>query len=375
MDSRDKLLGIISLSLALFASWFTIGIFALFLQLHVYYVLGASNLIVSLLSTVYFAVNAPSSVLGGYIIDKYGKAKFMLVSSIFILSITGYITPYISNPLILLIMRGFQGYAIAVLVPIVNLLAARYIGAGKGVGTVNTFGSLGFAIAGLIGGFLAKSLSYNFLFTLTGIVSSIALVLLIVIPLRIPSVEIEQRLKFSHISKLAFPIWIIYIAYFLRYTAAGGIWSLFSLFIFSLGGDNLIVGLSQSLNTFTQFLLFKKVGEYSESRGLKVFKIGLLLSAIVFIGYYTSYNAIQILPYQVILGVSWVFIYTGANVYIIENTPEEIQGTALGILNMFNAIPWIIGSTLNGFLSDLLKSYKAYIMIGIILTFISYHNP
>ncbi len=59
-----------------------------------------------------------------------------------------------------------------------------------------------------------------------------------------------------------------------------------------------------------------------------MFKMGVLLSAIVFLGYYTSYNAIQVLPYQVILGVSWVFIYTEANVYIIENTPEEIQGTA-----------------------------------------------
>jgi len=53
---------------------------------------------------------------------------------------------------------------------------------------------------------------------------------------------------------------------FLRFTAAGGIWSLFSLFLFSIGGTNLLVGLVNSINAFTQVALFKKFGELSGER-------------------------------------------------------------------------------------------------------------
>ncbi|RLG59969.1 hypothetical protein DRN87_04845 [Candidatus Geothermarchaeota archaeon] len=65
-------------------------------------------------------------------------------------------------------------------------------------------------------------------------------------------------------------------------------------------------------------------------------------------------------------------LYAGANVYILENTPSNIQGTALGLLNMFNSLSWIIGSAINGFISDLYGSYKPYILLGVILTIIGY---
>jgi len=74
------------------------------------------------------------------------------------------------------------------------------------------------------------------------------------------------------------------------------------------------------------------------------------------------------MPFQAILGVAWASLYAGANVYIIENTPKNIQGTALGLLNTFGSLSWIVGSILNGYLSDIFHNYRLYILIGIMIT-------
>jgi len=363
---------VFALIFALYSTWFSIGIYALFLQLYAFYVIGVSNLLVGLLATIYFGVNAPTSIIGGYLIDKYGEAKILLLFSLGILAVSNFITPLYGNGYYLLFIRSLQGISTAIIVPLSNLLGARLMGTGKGIGVVNMFGSLGFASAGLLGGFLADYLSYIPLFYIGGIVVFIAFINMMLIPRKSYNLVGSQKIEFKYISRIASSIWIIYIAYSLRIIAAGGIWSLFSLFLFSIGGTNFLVGLANSLNTVTQVILFKKIGEYSEGRGLKSFKIGLISSIIVFIAYYLSGNIYQILPFQVLLAFSWVFLYAGANVYIIENTPSEIQGTALGLLSMFNALSWIIGSSLNGYISDIYGNYKIYILIGVFIAFIGY---
>jgi len=370
MNMKNK--EVFALIFALYSTWFSIGIYALFLQLYAFYIIGASTLLVGLLATIYFGINAPTSIIGGYLIDKYGEAKILLLFSLGILAISNFITPLYGNGYYLLFIRSLQGVSTAIIVPLSNLLGARLMGTGKGIGVVNMFGSLGFASAGLLGGFLADYLSYVPLFYIGGTVVFIAFVNMLLIPRKSYKVIGSQKIEFKYISRIAPSIWIIYIAYSLRFIAAGGIWSLFSLFLFSIGGTNFLVGLANSLNTVTQVILFKKIGEYSEGRGLKSFKIGLILSIIVFIAYYLSGNIYQILPFQVLLAFSWVFLYAGANVYIIENTPREIQGTALGLLSMFNALSWIIGSSLNGYISDIYGSYKIYILIGVFIAFLGY---
>lgn len=370
MDS--SLRGVIALSLTQFAAWFTIGIYGLFLQLYAFYVLGATNFLVSLFATVYFILNAPSSFFGGYLLDRYGKPKLLLLISTFLLSISAFITPLFQIPTQLLIVRGIQGASIAIIIPLVNLLSARLLGTGRGVGMINMIKGLGFMIAALIGGVLADYISYTSLFYISGLVTAISFILVLIIPEDVYPRTGGYRIKISHIKKIGVPVWIIYIAFYIRQHAAGGVWSLFSLFLFSIGATNLMVGIANLISNLTQTLFFQKIGELSEGRGMKSVKLGLMLSIIVFSGYYFSNNMLMIMPIQVIIGISWVTIYAGANVFILENTSKEIQGTALGILNMFIALSWVTGSIMNGYITDLTGSYREYILIASVLSFIGF---
>jgi len=368
IELREK----IALPLTLYSTLFTIGIYALYLQLYAYYILGLSNLLIGLFATIYFSVNAPSSILGGYLFDKYRRGKLLLVTALSILTISNFLTPLYPSGYYLLFIRGLQGFSTAIIVPLVNLLASRIMGIGRGIGIVNTFGSIGFMSGGLIGGIIADLFSYETLFYIGGFITLTSLIILLFSRLEVSEEIPGNRIRLSHIKYIKESIWVIYLAYFIRITASGGIWSLFSLFLFTIGGTNILVGVAHSINTLTQAIVFNKISRYSEGRGVNVFKGGLILSAIVFTVYLFSNNIYEVLPAQVILGFAWVMLYAGANVYILENTPSNIQGTALGLLNMFNSLSWIIGSAINGFISDLYGSYKPYILLGVILTIIGY---
>ena len=372
MSLNTKTEGISVLILVQFSAWFTIGVYALFLQLYAFYTLGATNFMVSLFSTVYFAVNAPISFLGGYVLDKYGKPKLLLLIATLLLALSAFSTPLVPISSQLLIIRGIQGMSIAIIIPLVNLFSARILGTGRGVGIINVVRALGFMSGSLIGGFLADYISYAFLFYISGVLTLISFTSVLITSEDVYPKVGSYKIKLAHIRKIAPSVWIIYLAFYLRQHAAGGIWSLFSLFLFSLGATNLIVGLASTINNLTQALLFKKISEISEGRGLKTFKLGLILSAIVFLGYYLSENVMVIMPIQVVLGLSWIALYSGANVYIIENTPENLQGTALGLLNMFIACAWITGSLMNGYITDLTGSYKEYILFAILIAFAGY---
>lgn len=368
MDRR--LIEVVPVLLTMYATWFTIGIFAIYLQLYAFYVVGVSNIIIGFLTTFYFLLNSISSISGGIIVDKFGWVRGVLIGSLLLLSISNFITPLYKDGLYLIIVRMLQGFSTGAIIPLVNLIGAKVMGAGEGIGTVGMFGSMGFATSGLIGGYIVNALGYEGSFILCGVITLIPLILLVMVDSGMYSDIRGSRIELRELIKFPLAIWVIYIAYSLRFVAAGGVWSFFSLFLYDLGADEYWVGIIHSINTITQILIFRSIGRYSEGRGLRIFELGLLLTSMVFLGYFLSPTYIHIIPLQMVLAISWVMLYSGANVYIIENTSESQRATGLGALQMFNALSWIVGSSANGYVSEFSGSYKTYIFASIFITLI-----
>ncbi len=363
-----KYVKVIPILLTIYATWFTIGIYAIYLQLYAYYIVGVSNVIVGFLTTFYFLMNSISSISGGIVVDKYGWVRGVLVFSLIILSIADFATPIYKDGVYLIMVRMLQGFSTGAIIPLSNLIGSKFLGAGEGIGTVSMFGSMGFATSGLLGGIIISLLGYDGTFLLCGLITLVPVVLFLFIDREMYSDIRGSRIQLGELLKFPLTIWIIYLAYALRFIAAGGIWSFFSLYLFSLGADEYWVGIINSVNTVTQIILFRSIGKYSEGRGVKVFMSGLLLTALVFLGYFIVENYLEVLPLQIILALSWVLLYLGANVYIIEHTSESQRATGLGALQMFNALSWIIGSSVNGFISEYSGSYKTYILASVFIT-------
>jgi MFS family permease len=366
------MLEIVSVMTSIFSAWFIIGIFAAYLPLFAYYSLQATNILIGLLATVYFSVNAPSSMLIGYAVDKYRKVKVFLVSALILLFITSLATAYITDPVLLLPLRVLQGVATASIIPLSNLLGAELFGPGRGVGLVNMMGSLGFLLSTLLGGLVLNYISYNTLFIYSSVIPLFSMFIVSFTPTANIDFNSTAIVKLSNIKKLDKSILLMYGTLFLRILGASGVWALFSLYIYSIGGDTNMVGILFAINPVIQTLIFEKFGKISEGRGVKIFELGLILSAIVFLGYYISTNVYYIIPFQIILGFSWVSLYTGINVHIIENTDRDIRGTSLGLVNTVMAIGWVLGSYLSGMIADITGTYKTYILISAFLCILAF---
>jgi MFS family permease len=366
------MLEIVSVMTSIFSAWFIIGIFAAYLPLFAYYSLQATNILIGLLATVYFSVNAPSSMLIGYAVDKYRKVKVFLVSALILLFITSLATAYITDPVLLLPLRVLQGVATASIIPLSNLLGAELFGPGRGVGLVNMMGSLGFLLSTLLGGLVLNYISYNTLFIYSSVIPLFSMFIVSFTPTANIDFNSTAIVKLSNIKKLDKSILLMYGTLFLRILGASGVWALFSLYIYSIGGDTNMVGILFAINPVIQTLIFEKFGKISEGRGVKIFELGLILSAIVFLGYYISTNVYYIIPFQIILGFSWVSLYTGINVHIIENTDRDIRGTSLGLVNTVMAIGWVLGSYLSGMIADITGTYKTYILISALLCILAF---
>jgi MFS family permease len=352
---------------SIFSAWFIIGIFAAYLPLYAYYSLNATNFLIGLFATVYFSVNAPSSMLIGYAVDKYHKIKIFLILSLILLFITSIITAIITDPILILPLRVLQGIATAAIIPLSNLLGAELFGPGRGVGLVNMVGSVGFLLSTLLGGFILNYISYAELFTYSSIIPLISILIVMATPTTMLDFDASSKVKLSDVKKLNRSIILMYATLFLRLVGASGVWALFSLFIFSIGGDNNMVAILFSINPIVQSIIFERFARLSEGRGVRVFEAGLILSALVFFGYYLSNNVYLIIPFQIILGFSWVSLYTGINVYIIENTDKDIRGTSLGLVSTVQAVGWVVGSSFSGVIADMTGTYKSYILISAFL--------
>jgi MFS family permease len=269
-------------------------------------------------------------------------------------------------------IRALQGLSAAAIIPLSNLLAANILGSGRGVGAINMVGSLGFLVGGVAGGILLESYSYPAVFASTCIAPIAAVIALLLPWIRLTVGSEVGRIKLSDIRRLGRGLTILYTSFFLRQLGASGVWTLFSLYIFSLGGDAYLVSLTAMANMLTQTLIFERVGRMSEGRGEVVFGVGLLLSSIVFLSYYLIEDPILILPIQLLLALSWTTLYAGINVYIVESVDEEVKATALGLVGTSLSLGWIAGSSLAGLIADIYGTYKVWILIASILSLTAY---
>ncbi|PCN50822.1 hypothetical protein B6U99_02370 [Candidatus Geothermarchaeota archaeon ex4572_27] len=366
-----RYLEVLAVVSSIYAAWFTIGIYAPYLPLYAYYVLGASNFLVGLLATVYFGVNAPSSVAVGYLVDRYGGVRAIMIAALTLMSTANAMTVFVPASELLLLIRAAQGFSSAAIIPLSNLLGSELFGPGRGIGIVNTVGSAGFLSASVLGGFLVDIYGYHSLFVISAVIPALSTAILAAAGggtvIREP-----HAIRLSDVRRLGRVLAVMYVLLFMRQLGAAGVWSLFSLFIYSLGGDNVAVGLAYALNTMTQVLVFERMSRFAEGRGLVVFEAGLLLSSLVFVGYYLASSPSEVLPVQVVLGVSWAALYSGITVYVVESVPQEVRATGLGLIGATLAMGWVLGSAIGGAVADMYQSYKVYILAAALLSFTAF---
>ena len=228
-----------------------------------------------------------------------------------------------------------------------------YIARSTGLlGKFSAWGSLGWGVGALAAGILA------FYYTdITGVffLASGIYLLSFVLALSLPPVKELRR------PVPLFPKALIkrnlhyYLPMLVRHSGAMAIWTFWPLFLLDLGASYIWVGIIQFVNPLVQFTFMYFVTD--RVRTTFLFPLGLVLSAVTMVSFTLARNVYELLPTQVLLGLSWGCTYVGALRAVTEGAEEK--ATAAGIFNSTTSLSAILGPICATALVGLTGNYES----------------
>jgi MFS family permease len=323
------------------------------------YELGLSDFEIGIVATAYGVSLLVSNYLFGALSDTFGARPFIIAGFLFS-SVLFVVHIFAFNYISLFYVRLVTGVALGTYPGALFALAHR---TRARMGQFSSFGALG-SFVGLAGaGFLSEVYGIKILFILGAVVFLAALMVSFQInaahtPSKVvslkPTVTIRENLS-------------TYVSLVTRHTGANAVWTFWSLYLLSLGANNLYVGLITASNSLAQFLTMRYLTDRFGSR--REFDLGLLLSGGLFISLAFATDFWQTwLPYA-LLGFVWSFIFVGAVRSLADTSTHA--GEALGAFNSTLNLSTLLGPILATAVI-LFGDYRTMMYTAAILCFSSY---
>ena len=298
------------------------------------------------------------SFLVGRISDQHGRRQFLRFGLIFSAIVVG-LHAIIWDFWSFVILRALAGLGMAFYIPTLIALAREL---GYKMARFTSFGSLGWLSGVLASGALAELVGRHAVFLLAGGLYFIGFTL---------SLLVVEPPDWHPIKVPFFPTavfkrnWALMISFLLRHGAAMAIWTLWPIFLkVQVHATDFQISIIQAMNTGTQFVLMYFLMDKGRSKSLVL--IGLIVSAVAFLSFTLVTDFYVFLFTQVLLGVSWAFLYAGSVRYITERNPE--LGTASGMLNSVISLSQIVGPLIATILSMFFPENYYFLMFFAVFT-------
>jgi MFS family permease len=308
---------------------------------------GSSNLDVGFIAAASGIAILVSSLLFGRLSDIHGRMNYIRVG----LGLTSlaYLSQLFANsPMTLLAARSFVGFAIGINASV--MMAYTYENQ-KQIGSFISYGALGWLFGAVIA-LIVKN--YMALFIISACVAFFAFLI---------SFLLEEK-PTSHIRVAMFPATLIkadykiYLAFFLRQLGGNAIWTIWPLYQTGIGATKLWIALVEVTNMVGQIVFMRLIEKFNPAR---MFQIGLLISAGVFIAYGLANRYWQLIPIQLVLAFAYSSMFVGALSYLLRRRPE--YGTIAGLMNSTNALSGVFGPFIGGAVSQA-WSYATLMYVG-----------
>jgi len=280
---------------------------------------------------------ATAAFIASYIFGRAGDVygRRMIIRAGLLLATLSVSLLLVSSSLeTLFIVRVMNGFCVGIYP---GALAAYAYESKIKMGRFATWGAVGWGLGTLFAGY-AAGFNIYYAFVVSTVFLAIAFLSALTLPdiprvsMRVPLFPIETFKRNMH----------IYAALFLRQSTAAAIWALWPLFLFDLGATTLTIAVVQATNALSQVVFMALITDRVESK--KLIAIGLIASVVTFAWFPLARNVLEILPSQVLLGLSWACLYVGSLKYVTEN--NEDRSTAVGLLQSVLALCGVIGPIL-----------------------------
>lgn len=309
---------------------------------------------ISSLLFLYSLANITSSIISGRLSDIYGRKPFIITGTI-VPGILFFSHLFAKDMASLLFIRILTGIGIGILAG--SLLAYVYE-TDTPLGRASGFVSLGFGAGGLLVSYIKDP---YIIICIVGALSFLAFIL------SLPLKESGVKLKIPFFSfKVIKENLDIYLPFFLRHGVFVSLWTVYPLFLMSVGIPKVYIGWFYFTNSFFQFIFMPLVERFDSK---KLFFGGLLLSLVVFFLLTTFRTIYMQWGSQIILAFSWSCLYMGAIKSILHRNVE--RASASGIFSAVMGFAGIAGSSLPTFIKINLPDIDILRIIGLTSLFFS----
>lgn len=316
--------------------------------------LGATYFEIGLICAIFGATSFISSFIFGKAADIY-RLKSVIVLGLIVSVITFFLQIFAYDPLSLAIFRGFAGFSVG-MYPAALLVYVHY--QKYSIGKFSSFGALGWMIGYLLAALIGDII---YLFALSSLFYCFSLIS----ALQMKDIE-RPTIHVTYFSIATFTSNIgTYLSIFVRHTGAVAVWTIFPLYLASLGASTFWIGIIYAINPAVQFFVMRRLNIYGNER---LITWGHLLSVVAFASYIVVPNYLFVIPGMVIVACSWSFLYVGSNQLLVERNIDK--ATAAGLLYSMIGGAGIAGAIIGGILSQY-YGFGAVLICASILSLIS----
>jgi len=304
------------------------------------HVLGANDFQVGLIVFAYAVASFLSSYIFGRLADMRGR-RGVLMLGFGLSALTSLLQVLPAGPWTLLLSRALVGVT-AGMIP-AALLAFAYEHR-QSMGRFASFGSLGWGVGSFLSGlvvFLAGSEAEGMHWSFALSSALFAVGFLFIMAMEFPR-HVSVRVPFfpTALIRRNLPV---FLAALIRHTGATMIWLIFPVYLEdAIGLSKELIGIIYLANTVTQFFVMRLLDRF---RSESLVAAGLVISSLTFLSFTLVRSFWEVLPTQLMLGVSWACIYVGSLKFVMERNVE--RATAAGILgssiNLSQAVGPVVG--------------------------------
>ncbi len=332
--------------------------------------MGASDVYLGLLTSLFAITRIITSFFGGVLADRVGR-KRLIVGGLLAYTAVMFLFGVSTNLYHLLILRACQGAASGVVWPVAATMVADIVESkdrGKAMGVFSMMWDTGMAVGPVLGGLLSAAFTIAIPFF---VCSALSLVSALLIARRVKETHFEsekeslvslQSLSFNKLSLIG-----VCVTGFTVSFAMGLVQPILPLFGNEvIGLDEASIGLVFGAMGIARFLVKPVSGTLADTVGRKkVAVMGLITNGIFTTSISFSKTFVSILTLSAARAVGLGMTMPSMNALVTSLTTKEKRGKVMGIYSASRNTGLAVGPLLGGYTFDTLSVQAPFLICGV----------
>jgi PPP family 3-phenylpropionic acid transporter len=342
------------------------GIYLPFINIY-YSQIGLSGLEIGLINTLSPLVGMLSAPLWGILNDRFGKTRVLLAIAVIGSILAGWGIAAAGTFLVLVPIAALFSLFYSTIQPMLDSNTLLLLGDQRErYGSIRLWGSAGYVLLTLAGGYFLERLGLHFLFPIFTMCMTALLISLMWFPTRRVVIGSTPRLFETLWSLLRQPRWMVFIiSVMLLWISANGMHTFLGVYLADLGASQGLIGLTMAIGGAAEI-----PSMYFGSKLLKhlapkkMIAIGMFAYMLRMLCYAVMPDPAWAPYINLLNSVTFGFFWIGSVAYVNDLAPDEIKATSQGLLLAVLNLAALISTTFAGWLYDTAGPSNLFFILG-----------